>query len=81
MSKEGKVNNSDARESTIDELTSLGIWIFAALGCLESLSRTFGFGIGSVFALGGEHKRTHDGPDRSYSTVFSWLIILYSTYI
>jgi small-conductance mechanosensitive channel len=53
MIRRGAKLFDDARKATVDELSSLAIWSLISLGCLESLSRKFGFGMGSVFALGG----------------------------
>uniref|UniRef100_A0A7S0SSL5 Mechanosensitive ion channel MscS domain-containing protein n=1 Tax=Chromulina nebulosa TaxID=96789 RepID=A0A7S0SSL5_9STRA len=41
------------REATIDELSSLALWFIVIFFQLEILSKKFGFGLGSVFALGG----------------------------
>ena len=43
----------DTRDETIDELTSLVIWAGVILFSLEQLSHKFGFGLSSVFAIGG----------------------------
>jgi hypothetical protein len=54
LTKVGVKVKDQAREDTINELTSLLIWIIVAYVNLESMSKTFGFGLGSVFALGGK---------------------------
>lgn len=41
------------REATIDDLSTLGIWIAFSLFCLEALSSQLGIGLKSIFALGG----------------------------
>jgi hypothetical protein len=40
-------------EALQDELTSVGVWIVVAGICLEACSLTFGFALGSIFAIGG----------------------------
>lgn len=53
LTKVGVVVRDQARIDTINELSTLLIWIIIAYVNLESLSKTFGFGLGSVFAIGG----------------------------
>ena len=48
-----KVPRDPVREATVNELSSLVIWLFIGGFCLEAMSMELGFALGSIFAVGG----------------------------